>query len=122
MTTRPAAFCPVCGQVIPAGPAAGGAVPGAGRGVGRAVSCPNRWCRQADRGFSVVFSLGVYEGALRRDIHAYKYRGHRRLAGAFAAQVAGFIAAHPAWFEEFELITSVPAYTGPGAQIGRAHV
>jgi predicted amidophosphoribosyltransferase len=64
----------------------------------------------------VAFALGVYSGPLRRAIGRYKYRGERHLAPVFAGMVAGHIAAHPEWFEEFDVFTAVPAYTGPGAR------
>lgn len=89
--------CPVCGQVLPpADPA-----------------CPNRWCRRGDRGFSVAFAVGAYRGRLRRAIGRYKYGGDRNLAPVFAGMLGSFLELHPPWFEEFDLITSVPAYTGP---------
>ena len=96
----PRLCCPVCGQIVPP--------------PGR--SCPNRWCRRTDREFTVAFSAGVYEGALGRAIRRYKYGGERRLAATFGRMLASFLRAHPAWFEEFDLITAVPCYTGPGAR------
>jgi predicted amidophosphoribosyltransferase len=93
-------YCPVCGQRRP----------------GAAVTCPNVWCRRSGRAFSVAFSVGVYAGALRRAIGRYKYGGERGLGPAFAGMVAAHITAHPEWFEEFSVITAVPAYTGPGAR------
>lgn len=64
----------------------------------------------------MAFSVGVHRGALRAAITRYKYRGDRGLAGVFAASLASYLAAHPAWFEEFDLITAVPAYSGAGAR------
>lgn len=92
--------CPVCGQSIPLD--TGG--------------CPNRWCRRTDREFSVAFSVGLYQGALRRAIGRYKYRGARHLAPVFADMVVAYLKAHPSWFEDFDVITAVPSYTGPGAR------
>ncbi len=63
-----------------------------------------------------MWTVGVYEGALRRAIWRYKYRGERHLAGTFAGMLARFLVGHPAWFEEFQVITAVPSYTGPGAR------
>jgi predicted amidophosphoribosyltransferase len=97
-------YCPVCGQQ---------ADPDA---AGRPLACPNRWCRSTDRSFSVVFSIGVHQGGLRRAIARYKYRGEERLAPIFSGMVRSYLVGHPAWFEEFDLITAVPAYTGPGAR------
>ena len=92
--------CPVCGQIVPP----------------PAQTCPNRWCRRTDRAFTVAFSAGVYEGGLGRAIRRYKYGGERGLAATFARMLASFLRAHPRWFEEFDLITAVPSYTGPGAR------
>lgn len=91
--------CPVCGQVL------------AERG-----RCPNRWCRRPARGFSVAFAVGLYQGALRRAIGRYKYRGQSHLATVFAGMLASYVEANPVWFEDFDVITAVPAYTGPGAR------
>lgn len=60
--------------------------------------------------------MGVYQGALRRAIGRYKYDGQRHLAGVFAAMVACYLRANPVWFEDFDVITAVPSYTGPGAR------
>lgn len=112
--------CPVCGQLLPpvSGPVgewpAGGECPAGGERP--SGGCPNRWCRRPDRLFSVAFSAGVYTGALRRAIGRFKYRGERGLAPVFAAMMARYLGSHPAWFEEFDVLTAVPAYTGPGAR------
>ena len=92
--------CPVCGQSLTD-------LPG---------PCPNFWCHRTGRQFSVAFATGLYQGRLRRAISAYKFRGQRHLAGAFAGMLSSFLGAHPTWFEEFDLITAVPAFTGPGAR------
>lgn len=78
--------------------------------------CPNRWCRRPDRGFSVAFSAGVHGGDLRRAIARYKYRGERRLCDPFADLLARYLLERAPWFEEFDVITAVPAYLGPGAR------
>lgn len=111
-TTR---HCPVCGQLLPA-PSPTPSLPTAPVGAGGGGGCPNRWCRRGDRGFSVAFSVGVYTGALRRAIGRFKYRGQRQLAPLFAAMIAGYLTSRPLWFEEFDVITAVPSYTGPGAR------
>lgn len=64
----------------------------------------------------MVFALGVYGDWLRRAITRFKYGGQQELAGLFAATLARYLRAHPVWFEEFDMITAVPAYTGPGAR------
>lgn len=64
----------------------------------------------------MVFSVGAYQGSLRRAIARYKFRAQRHLAPVFAGMVAAFLAAHEGWFEEFSVITAVPTYTGPGAR------
>lgn len=100
MRVAPVRCCPVCGQALAA----------------ECVGCPNRWCRRTDRLFSVAFSVGVYQGAFRRAIGRYKYRGERDLAPVFADMLVSYLKAHPVWFEEFDVITGVPSYTGPGAR------
>jgi predicted amidophosphoribosyltransferase len=96
---EPLAGCPVCGQARPQ--------PG---------PCPNRWCHRADRGFSVVFAVGVHEGALRHAILRYKYGRETWWAGVFARLFADHLAAHATWFEEFDLLVPTPAYTGRRAR------
>jgi predicted amidophosphoribosyltransferase len=92
-------YCPVCGQILTSG-----------------CPCPNRWCRRPDRGFSVVHAVSTHQGQLRQAIARYKYRGERHLAATFGAAVARFVEDRAPWFEEFDLLASVPAYTGPGSR------
>ncbi len=114
----------MCGLVVPSAPprreVAGptGSEPAAPV----AAACPNRWCRLSNRSFSVVYSLGRYEGALRRAITRYKYRGDRPLAAVFARMLLSYLEQNAAWFEEVSVITAVPAYTGPGARRGWDHM
>ena len=100
-------YCPVCGQGIDAlrEPTSG-----------RRAACPNRWCRRSDRGFSVVFSVGVHRDGLRQAITHYKYLGDDRLAGFLAGSLVTYVDEHAAWFEEFDVLTSVPSYRGVGAR------
>jgi predicted amidophosphoribosyltransferase len=93
------AGCPVCGQALPR--------------IGR---CPNRWCRRADRGFSVAFAVGVHAGALRHALLRYKYRREMWWADVFARLLLNHLRVHATWFEEFDLVVPVPGYTGPGAR------
>jgi predicted amidophosphoribosyltransferase len=89
--------CPVCGQRL--------LRPGA---------CPNWWCGRSDRWFSVVYPVGVHQGALRQALGRYKYRGERWWAGAFARIIAAYLDRNANWFEEFDVLAGVPAYCGPG--------
>ncbi len=108
----PVRRCPICGQRLFEGRAQ--PVPGL-PGDGRS-DCPNRWCRRPGRGFSVAFSVGVYDGALRRAIGRYKYREERGLAPVFAGMIAAFLRGHEHWFEEFPIVTAVPSFAGAGAR------
>jgi len=90
--------CPVCGLAL-SGPG----------------PCPNQICHSPDRQFSVVFPISSHDWGLRHAIARYKYRRQEWLAPVFARMVAGFLSAHATWFEEFDLITAVPTYLGPGA-------
>lgn len=78
--------------------------------------CANPLCTRADRGWSAVFAVGVHEAALRRSIAGYKYRGERWWAGVFARLLAGYVMAHPLWFEEYDAVVPMPAYRGRGAR------
>jgi predicted amidophosphoribosyltransferase len=87
-----------------------------GQRVGTDGRCATAWCRRADRGWSVVFSLGDYAGGLRRAILRYKYGRERWWAGVFGCLVAGWLDEHAGWVEEFDILTAVPAYAGPDAR------
>lgn len=63
-----------------------------------------------------MFSAGTYEGELRRAIVGYKFRGQRYRARALARLLAGYLESRATWFEEYDLLTPMPAYTGPGAR------
>jgi predicted amidophosphoribosyltransferase len=91
--------CPVCGQSLP------------GQGP-----CPNWWCRRPDRAFSVVFAVGVHEGALRHAVLRYKYRRELWWAGVFARLFADHLRKNATWFEEFDLLIPTPSYIGPRAR------
>lgn len=64
----------------------------------------------------MVFAVGVHEGALRHAILRYKYRREMWWADVFARLFANYLRIHAPWFEEFDLVVPVPAYTGPGAR------
>lgn len=81
-----------------------------------ASGCTNAWCRRGDREWSVVYSAGTYEGELRRAIVDYKFRGQKHRAQVLARLLAGYLADHATWFEEYDVLTPMPAYTGPGAR------
>lgn len=87
---------------------------GARRRPGR--PCPTRWCGRADRGWSVVWSVGVHSGALKSVILRYKYGGERSWAGVLGRLLAGYLDRHGPWFDDFDLLTPMPAFTGPGAR------
>lgn len=93
-----------------------------GQALGADGDCTNRWCGRADRAFSVVFAVGGYDGALRRAIVDYKYRGERWWAGVFARLLAGYLDGHATWFEEFDVVVGMPAYVGPGARRDWDHI
>jgi predicted amidophosphoribosyltransferase len=64
----------------------------------------------------VVFAVGVHEGSLRHAILRYKYGREMWWADVFARLVRDHLWAHAAWFEEFDLLVPVPAYTGLDAR------
>jgi predicted amidophosphoribosyltransferase len=66
----------------------------------------------------VVFALGAYQGGLRSAILRYKYGGERWWSGVFGGLCAAYLDAHAGWFEDFELVTAVPSFTGPAGRRG----
>lgn len=80
------------------------------------MRCTNAWCRRQDREWSVVYSAGTYEGELRRAIVGYKYRGQRHRAQMLSRLLAGYLEDNATWFEEYDILTAMPAYAGPGAR------
>lgn len=91
--------CSSCGQTCSARPSA----------------CANAWCSEPEGALGAVFAVGGYRGRLRRAIVSYKYAGDLRWAGPFARMLCGLLGAHPTWFEEFSVLSPVPAFAGPGA-------
>jgi predicted amidophosphoribosyltransferase len=81
-----------------------------------AGACPTRWCARADRGWSVVFGVGVHAAGLQRAIVRYKYGGERWWAGVFGRLLAGYLDRCAPWFDDFDLIVPMPTYRGPGAR------
>jgi predicted amidophosphoribosyltransferase len=63
-----------------------------------------------------VFSAGPHHGRLRHTIARYKYRREKALAPVLGSVLAAFVREHAAWLEEFDAITAVPSYCGPGAR------
>jgi predicted amidophosphoribosyltransferase len=78
--------------------------------------CGTRWCGREDRGWSVVFSVGVHTAGLQRAILRYKYGGEHWWAGVFGRLFAGYLEQHSPWFDDFDLLVAMPTYLGPGAR------
>jgi predicted amidophosphoribosyltransferase len=99
------AGCPVCGQV-----------------TGAHGACANDWCGRVDRWFSLVWAIAPHAGPLRRAIAAYKYHDERMWAQVFARLVVGHLDEHMPWFDEYDVLTGMPSYTGPGAHRRWDHI
>jgi len=84
--------------------------------LGALGHCSNHWCSRADRHFSVVWSLSPLTTPLRWAIGRFKYRAEGLWAGVFARLLVGFLDDHMPWFDGYDLLVPVPAYTGPGAR------
>lgn len=110
MAAKGRRICSACGQS--ASPTASLSAP----------VCRNYWCGAPARPVNAVYSVGTYEGALRRAIVAYKYAGDLRWARPFASLLHGFLARHANWLEEYAVICPVPSYVGPGARREFGHV
>lgn len=71
---------------------------------------------------TAVYAVGTYQGRLQRAIVSYKYRHDLRWARPFAALIAGFLARHATWFEEFSVLCPVPALPGHGPGAAWPHL
>lgn len=63
----------------------------------------------------MVFALAPYATVWRQALVRYKYRAEKGRAADFGHAVADYLDRHSTWFEEFDLLVPVPAYTGPGS-------
>jgi predicted amidophosphoribosyltransferase len=91
--------CPVCEQAM-----------------GPDRRCSNDWCGRGDRWFSVVWSIGPHVGAWRSVIGAYKYRHEIGWAAVLGRVLLGYLDEHMPWFDDYDLIVPMPAFTGRGAR------
>lgn len=66
----------------------------------------------------MVYSVGVHQGALRRSLLRYKYHGEWWRAAELGRLVSNYLKTNSTWFEEFEVLAGVPAYSGPAARRG----
>ena len=66
-------------------------------------------CRQQPAAFDQAHAPFVYVGAVRDAVHAFKYRGHRRLGLWFAEAMAELATRQP-WMRELDLIVPVPMH------------
>lgn len=77
--------------------------------------CPNELCHSADRRIARIHAIGYQQGALRRAINSYKYRGSRSWSVVFGRLLL-------TWLEETMaaqppgLIVANPSFVGPGGQ------
>jgi predicted amidophosphoribosyltransferase len=84
--------------------------------------CPNDWCARGDRWFSLVWTVAPHAGALRRAIAAYKYREELAWADVFGRLLVGYLDEHMPWFDDYDLLVGMPAYTGPGSRRRWDHI
>jgi predicted amidophosphoribosyltransferase len=91
--------CPVCEQVL--GP------------DGR---CRNEWCDRVDRWWSTVWAIGLHVGPLKRAVAGYKYRGETGWSAVFGRLLLGYLDEHMPWFDDYDVLVPMPAYTDAGAR------
>jgi predicted amidophosphoribosyltransferase len=84
--------------------------------------CANDWCGRADRWFSLVWTIAPHMASLRNALAEYKYRDRRGWADVFARLFVGYLDEHMPWFDDYDLITGVPVYLGPGANRSWDHI
>ena len=103
-------ICSVCGRQV-----------GGRRESGR-PRCRNSWCSAPGCPLTAVYSVGNYDGALRRAVVGFKYGGDLRWARTFAAMLFTFLVRHATWFEEYGVICPVPSFLGAGARREFGHM
>ncbi|HET9690365.1 MAG TPA: phosphoribosyltransferase family protein [Acidimicrobiales bacterium] len=64
----------------------------------------------------MAWAVGAYEGALRRALVDYKYRGVVGWAPVLGRLVATWLEGNATAVEELDVLVPVPAYAGPGAR------
>jgi predicted amidophosphoribosyltransferase len=78
--------------------------------------CRNPLCNASWRMFDWNYAIAMRTAPLKNAVAMYKYGGERRWATIFGRIVAGFIEEHTGLISDFDLITAVPTYTGPGGR------
>ncbi len=63
-----------------------------------------------------MWSLAPHAGRLRAALCAYKYGAQMAWAAVFARLLLGFLDEHMPWFEEYDAVVGVPAFTGTGGR------
>ncbi|MGH9125922.1 MAG: ComF family protein [Acidimicrobiales bacterium] len=60
--------------------------------------------------------MGPHTGRWRRVIAGYKYRAETGWGPVLARILVGYLDEHMPWFDDFDVLLPMPAYTGPGAR------
>jgi hypothetical protein len=87
--------CPVCSQILSAD-----------------GTCPNWLCDDPRRRIQRIDAIAYLSGALRRQIHRYKYEGKTARSLIFGRLVVGWLEAH-ATASAPDLIVANPTFPGP---------
>ncbi len=110
----PATCLACCARRFP--PPSGRACPVCDQALRPLETCANDWCARADRWFSVVWSIGPHVGGWRRVIAGYKYRDETGWAPVLGRVLLGYLDEHMPWFDDYDMLVPMPAYTGPAAR------
>jgi predicted amidophosphoribosyltransferase len=70
----------------------------------------------------MIWAIAPHTASLRRAIADYKYRDQRGWSDVFARLIVGYLDEHMPWFDDYDVLTGVPVYTGPGAHRSWDHV
>ena len=89
--------CAVCGQRLEDG------------------GCPNTVCGLPDRSFSHIYTVSERPEEMWGAVHRYKYGEDRSWAGVLGRILVGYLEAHRAEMERFDVITTGAIYVGPRA-------
>jgi predicted amidophosphoribosyltransferase len=92
--------------------------------LGPSGKCVNHWCLVPpdQRYFDVIFAIAMRSGALQNAINRYKYDDKFRWAAIFGRVLVGYLEQYADIFDDLDIVTGSPTYTGEGARRSWDHI
>lgn len=88
---------------------------------GRSMDCADGICVECEKmrpSFGRAYSACLYEGVLKKLIHAFKYKNKRILSGIFTDLLVDFIGDNPEAVEGIDMITFIPLHRNRSSERG----